>query len=153
MIKPLMFLSLILMLSCKAQKPLGTPIEGLELLESDGYGPGEEFEARTIKDQKTLNQFYTQINKTRKPGLSVPAIDFGRNLVLLIQLGTQQGEKTVLISQTGETETERFLAVEILDAPTTTKNREIPSRAIHQTFYLYTIPFTDKTLVFERIDR
>lgn len=144
----ILFTALITMAGCKAQQPMGEEIDGLVLLERDAYGPGEEFEARAIRDQKQLAHFYSLVNRTRKPGLPLPEIDFERELVLLIQLGTRQGEKTLLVSQIGETDLERTLAVEILDPP----DGENPSRAIQRPFYLYKIPYTDKTLLFERIE-
>ena len=144
--KPLVLLSLILMFSCKAQQPTWEPIEGLKLLERDGYGPGVEFEARTIKDQKSLNQFYSLVNRTRKPGLVVPQVDFQREMVLLIQLGTQQGEKALELSKSAESENELTVLVEL-------KSGKNTDRTIQQPFYLYKMPITDKTVVFREIDR
>src|SRR5690606_9893049 len=144
--KPLVLLSLILMFSCKAQQSTGEPIEGLKLLERDNYGPGVEFEARTIKDQKSLNQFYSLVNRTRKPGLVVPQVDFQREMVLLIQLGTQQGEKALELSKSAESENELTVLVEL-------KSGKNTDRTIQQPFYLYKMPITDKTVVFREIDR
>jgi len=144
--KYLIFLTLLSMISCKAQQPGGEPIDGLQLLESDGYGPGEEFEARAIKDQKTLNQFYSLVNRTRKPGLPVPQIDFEREMVLLIQLGTQQGERSIQLSKTDETESELTITVNL-------QSQNKKDQAIQHPFFLYKMPITDKTIVFQGLDR
>src|SRR5690606_26060953 len=111
--KYFLFLSLVCLLSCKAQKQLGDQIEGLVLLEQDGYSGIETFETRVIRDTKSLNKFYTQINKTRKPGLPVPMVDFSQEMVLVVCLGKQQGEPSVTLSKSNETTTDLTVIVQL----------------------------------------
>ncbi|MBT8223189.1 MAG: hypothetical protein KJN96_08485, partial [Eudoraea sp.] len=55
----------------------------LTLILSDNYGGSEYVDFQVIRDMKTLRQFFIQVNKTRKPGLPVPDIDFSKEIVLL----------------------------------------------------------------------
>ena len=55
---------------------MGDAIEGLVLLDHDNFTTIDTFQIREIRDFKTLNKFYREINKTRKPGLPVPMVDF-----------------------------------------------------------------------------
>lgn len=145
--RTLLCIALVCLASCKAQQPMGETIEGLVLLQQDGYGGTADFKARAIREQKTLDLFYAQINRTRKPGLPVPTLDFGREMALMIHLGDQQGEKKVMVSMLSETETEMVLAVQIGEG------LEDPgSQPILQPFYLYKMPLTEKRVTFKKVD-
>ncbi len=146
--KHVLFLTCICLLSCNAQKHLGKEIEGLVLLEQDGYSGVEVFETKEIRDTKSLNKFYSQINRTRKPGLPVPMIDFSKEMVLLVCLGEQQGQKSIQLSKIKETETE--FVVGILMDGKTGKPEEM--KPITTPFYLYKMPLTDKAIVFQQVD-
>lgn len=146
--KHVLFLTCICLLSCNAQKHLGKEIEGLVLLEQDGYSGVEVFETKEIRDTKSLNKFYSQINRTRKPGLPVPMIDFSQEMVLLICLGEQQGQKSVQLYKTKETDTEIFIGV-VVDGETAKSEEAQP---ITTPFYLYKMPLTDKVIVFQQVD-
>lgn len=93
----LFLIMLIGLISCKAQKdgntPTGEPIDGLVLLDHDDFTNIDTFQTREIRDTKTLNKFYREINKTRKPGLPVPMVDFTKDMLVLVCLGEQQGKK------------------------------------------------------------
>lgn len=140
--KYFLFLSLVCLLSCKAQKQLGDEIEGLVLLEQDGYSGIETFETRVIRDTKSLNKFYTQINKTRKPGLPVPMVDFSREMVLVVCLGKQQGEPSVTLSKSNETTTDLTVIVQL-------SNSTANTQPVTNPFYLYKMPLTGKTIIFQ----
>lgn len=140
--KHVLFLTCICLLSCNAQKNLGKEIEGLVLLEQDGYSGVEVFEAKEIRDTKSLNRFYSQINKTRKPGLPVPMVDFSKEMVLVVCLGEQQGEQSVQLSKIKETDTEIFVEVIL-------KTKELDPLVTQMPFYLYKMPLTGKTIIFQ----
>ncbi len=144
--KYFLFLSLVCLLSCKAQKQLGDQIEGLVLLEQDGYSGIETFETRVIRDTKSLNKFYTQINKTRKPGLPVPMIDFSREMVLVVCLGKQQGEHSVTLSKSNETATDLTVIVQLSNS---SKAESANTQPVTNPFYLYKMPLTGKTIIFQ----
>lgn len=137
-----LFLTCICLLSCNAQKNLGGEIEDLVLVEQDGYSGVEVFEVREIRETKSLNRFYSQINKIRKPGLPVPTVDFSKEMVLLVCLGVQQGKPSVQLSKIKETDTEIFIEV-VLEA----KSQE--PLATQTPFYLFKMPLTDKTVIFQ----
>ncbi|WP_318345082.1 hypothetical protein [Flagellimonas baculiformis] len=146
--KRFLFLTLVCLLSCNAQKHLGKEIEGLVVLEQDGYSGVGAFEAREIRDTKSLNKFYSQINRTRKPGLPVPMVDFSQEMVLLICLGEQQGQKSLRLSKIKETETEFVVGI-LMDGKT---GKPEETKPITTPFYLYKMPLTDKAIVFQQVD-
>ncbi|RUA12048.1 MAG: hypothetical protein DSY83_15450 [Flavobacteriia bacterium] len=143
--KRFLFLTCICLLSCNAQKNMGEEIEDLVLVEQDGYSGIEVFEAKEIRETKSLNRFYSQINKTRKPGLPVPMIDFSQEMLLLICLGEQQGKPSVQLSKIKETGAKIFIGV-VLEI------KEQDPLATQTPFYLYKMPLTDKTIVFQLVD-
>lgn len=125
---------------------MGDEIEGLVLLEQDGYSGMETFETRAIRDTKSLNKFYTQINKTRKPGLPVPMIDFSQEMVLVVCLGKQQGQQLVTLYKSNETATDLTVIVQLSNS---NKSESVNPQPITNPFYLYKMPFTDKTIIFQ----
>ncbi|MER3373045.1 MAG: protease complex subunit PrcB family protein [Allomuricauda sp.] len=147
------FLALLLLtfclFSCKAQKELaGEKMEDLELVVQDGYSGIMEYETMVIQDTKSLNKFYSQVNKTRKPGLPVPMVDFSREMVIVVCLGEQQGEKQPMLSKINETEDELTIAVELSDPE---KTDTAQNQAISYPFYLYKIPLSSKTIGFQKV--
>ena len=94
------------LLSCKAQKkentPIGEPLTELSLVDHESFTSIDSFETRVIRDAKSLNKFYREINKTRKPGLPVPMVDFSKDMLVLVCLGEQKGEKELLLSKIKE---------------------------------------------------
>ena len=144
--KYFLFLSLVCLLSCKAQKQLGDQIEGLVLLEQDGYSGIETFEIQAIRDTKSLNKFYTQINKTRKPGLPVPMVDFSQEMVLVVCLGKQQGEPSVTLFKSSETATDLTVIVQLSNS---NRPELANTQPVTNPFYLYKMPLTEKTIIFQ----
>jgi len=135
--------------SCKAQKDLaGEKMEDLELVTQDGYSGITEYEAMVIRDTKSLNKFYSQINKTRKPRLPVPMVDFSEEIVIVVCMGKQKGEREPLLSKINETEDELTIAIELPDQKNT-KNKE--TALILYPFYLYKMPLTAKLPNFQRV--
>ncbi|WP_299325081.1 hypothetical protein [uncultured Maribacter sp.] len=79
-------LALIQLNSCKgtAQSSLQeTNHTGMELILNENYSGFEQEEYLLIKNQKELNAFYGKINRTRKPGLTPPSIDFSTEMILI----------------------------------------------------------------------
>lgn len=62
--------------------PIGRP-KKLTLLLEEYYGGDDIKELSIIKDAKGLKTFYAKINRTRKPGLAVPQLDFDTEMVLV----------------------------------------------------------------------
>lgn len=152
-IKYLYLIAIVCLLSCKAQKeghtPVGESMEGMVLLDHDDFTSIDSFETRVIRDVKSLNKFYREINKTRKPGLPVPMVDFSKEMLILICLGEQQGEKSPVLSKLKETDQEITIALEVLEK----ENKEgTKVQSVHFPFYLYKLPLVDKPLTFQRVD-
>ncbi len=145
-----MLISLALCLfSCKAQKNLvGERMEDLVLVAKDGYSGIKEYEVMEIRDTKSLNKFYSQVNKTRKPGLAVPMVDFSKEMVIVLCMGEQRGERMPLLSKINETQDELTIAIELPDL-TSTKN--LQAAPIVYPFYLYKMPLTVKLLNFQKV--
>jgi len=142
------------LLSCKAQKegysPVGEEMENMVLVDHDDFTNIEAFDARVIKDGKSLRKFYSEINKTRKPGLPVPIVDFSKETVILVCLGEQRGRKTPVLSKLKETEEEISMAVEIFDEQ---QKDEITIQPLYFPFYLYKIPLVDKKIAIQKVGK
>lgn len=123
-------------------------MEDVVLVAKDGYSGIMEYEVLEIRDTKSLNKFYSQINKTRKPGLPVPVVDFSKEIVIVVCMGEQKGERMPMLSKIGETEEELTIAVE-LSKPKSTEN--IEAAPIVYPFYLYKMPLTAKLLSFQKV--
>ncbi|AEM71344.1 hypothetical protein Murru_2306 [Allomuricauda ruestringensis DSM 13258] len=109
----------------------------------------DAFEAQVIRDAKSLRKFYVEINKTRKPGLPVPVVDFSQELVILVCLGEQKGDKAPVLSKLKETDEEISMVLELVEVE---KDGDMTVQAINFPFYLYKMPLVDKTITFQRID-
>lgn len=152
MIRVICFAIVLVIVSCKAQKevkPMGQEIEGLALIEQDDIGPVHTYETRLITDTKSLRKFYSEVNKTRKPGLPVPVVNFSKNVLVLVCLGEQKGVQTVWLSNIGETENELVLAVQHRAVSSKGKTEVQP---ITYPFYLYKMPLIDKTISFQNVE-
>ncbi len=153
MIRSLLYIVFLCLLSCKAQKeghPLaGEKIADMVLVDHDDFSNVEVFENQVIRDAKSLRKFYAEINKTRKPGLPVPVIDFSKETVVLVCLGEQQGKKIARLSKLQETDNEVSIAVEVIDEE---QQGEITTQPLYFPFYLYKMPLVDKTITFQKID-
>ncbi len=118
-------------------------------MDQDDFINIDSFETRVIRDTKSLNKFYKEINKTRKPGLPTPMVDFSRDMLVLVCLGEQKGKKNPVLSKLKETDEEISVAVEIVGND---ENEEIKDSPTYFPFYLYKMPLVDKTVVFQKIE-
>ena len=132
-------------LSCKSQKNIAAERTNgeLVLLTQDGYSAIESFETMIVHDQKTLNGFYGKINKTRKPGIPVPAVDFSREMVIVVCMGEQLGEDLPDLIKKREDEQEIILEINPFD-----KQVQEHSTLISSPFCVYKMPKTEKDVVF-----
>ena len=121
----------------------------MELVDHDNFTNIDSFATHVIRDTKTLGKFYKQINKTRKPGLPVPMVDFSKDILILVCLGEQHGEKTIQLSKLEETDQEMLIALDVRNVST---EEEISIQPVYFPFYLYKIPLVEKTLIFHRVD-
>ena len=124
-------------------------MEGMVLIDHHSFINIDVFGARVIRDAKSLRKFYAEINKTRKPGLPVPVVDFSQELVILVCLGEQKGDKTPVLSKLKETDEGISMALELVEQK---KEEATTVQATNFPFYLYKMPLVDKTITFQRID-
>ncbi|MGB5666541.1 MAG: hypothetical protein WBM53_06820, partial [Maribacter sp.] len=89
--KGLLLVILMIFSSCNCHKKAAMNNEGdknshnekLTLLLQDNYSGSDVAETMIITDAKALKSFYSKINRTRKPGLPVPEVDFTQEMILV----------------------------------------------------------------------
>ncbi|WP_420600870.1 hypothetical protein [Flagellimonas sp.] len=150
--KYLVFILFACLASCKAQKNdellLGESDDNMFLVAHDAYSNITEQETSVIKDAKSLKRFYSKINKTRKPGLPVPEIDFTKNMLLLVCLGEQKEKKPLSIKRT-EDNGKILITIGLSKINEASQNTSM----ISYPFYIYKIPNTSKTVIFQNSGR
>lgn len=117
------------------------------LIAQDAYSGIEAYEAAVITDAKSLGKFYSRINRTRKPGLPVPEVDFSKEMVVVVCLGEQRGEKAPKLYKTKESENEVSIAIRLNEA---TNKKEGVTQPISSPFYVYKMLHTIKTVHLEK---
>ncbi len=133
-------------MGCKGQNKAAAAVqESLHLELQDYYGGFETDTAWTVKNEKGLQGFMAQVNKTRKPGLPIPKIDFSKRVVLIACGGTgSPGPFTGLVCAE--------------DSDTEIHFTMIHDRAEHReagglvSFYIYSLPVPSKSIVFSEQD-
>lgn len=111
MIKFALSFLLIALATCNAQKKSGDETR-LTLIVGDRYSGVEKAEAMIIKDAKSLQKFYSIINRTRKPGLPVPDVDFSKETVVVYCSGITEDGTMPYLYVTDETAEKIVLGVE-----------------------------------------
>lgn len=150
--KHFIIIVVICLTSCKAQKETQLVSQQKKdemiLIAQDAYSGIDKYETMVVRDAKSLNKFYARINKTRKPGLPVPFADFSKEMILILCLGEQKGEKMPILSMAKESENEVLIAIEIAN---TTKIDVDKNQHISYPFYIYRTPLTSKIVNFQKI--
>ncbi|MFS4448807.1 hypothetical protein [Maribacter sp. 2307UL18-2] len=138
-----------LLVACNGQKR-ATAKEGgaeqqtdFELLVSDSYSGAENSETMVITSTKALVSFFAQINKTRKPGLPVPDIDFEKEMIIVTCSGPRNDGSLPVLKIKEETTSEMVL----LSALKSSEDAQF--QGLTSPFSLYKMPLTDKEIVFE----
>lgn len=147
--KYFLLISFLCLVSCKAQKDtkMNTIENGdMELVASDAYSGIDTYETAVIYDSKSLNKFYGRINKTRKPGLPVPHIDFSENVLLVMCLGQQKGEVTPLLKKSEEDDN-ILITIELNDS---NKDTQLENSLTSYPFYIYKLPHTIKDVSIQK---
>jgi len=143
-----------LLLSCNGQKKLSVKNEdsgsgndtSLVLLLQDDYLGFEEEETIVIKDQKRLQSFYMKLNRTRKPGLPVPEVDFNNEMVIVQCAGGQNQMGVQTLSFLQETDAAVILKSELLHEPSSKASDTV----VNHPFCLYKMPLSDKEVVVQQ---
>jgi hypothetical protein len=147
------YLFLILLLTaCKCPKKAvdtgGQEVSGsnsLTYILSDSYGGAAEEELLVIRSEGELQKFFAGVNKTRKPGLPIPEIDFNENMVLVYLAGETQAGNPLELFPLQVNEDRILVGVKKEKG----QNDNI-SAAITMPFVIYSMPQTSKEVVLER---
>lgn len=131
--------------SCKGQKNISSDdtksVSDMELIVTDNYSGSETEETQIITDQKSLESFYGKINRTRKPGLPIPEIDFTKEMILVWCAG--EGIQDIpQLSISKETTDTYFVSKH-------TTVKKLKSTAVISPFSVYKLPKTSKKIVLE----
>ncbi len=141
------FVLLLFLVSCNAQKKTvaySTKDNGkapLEFLLRDNYSGLKTPQIFVIKEPNALRDFYSQINKTRKPGLAIPNVDFNSELVIIYSLGEQFNAEAPIMQIQSSTRTS--VKITILDSITAED-----SGAITSPFCVYKLKSNTSNLLF-----
>ncbi|MEM8847976.1 MAG: hypothetical protein AAGD17_12810 [Bacteroidota bacterium] len=147
------FIILLTQVSCKSQNQSVVKDDfqndsKITLIDTNDYSGIYEAETTVIRDMKSLSKFYAQVNKMRKPGLPVPTIDFSKYTVLAICAGEQKPDTKMVASIADENENTLLIN---LRSQKNTESGDVTITVITHPFYLYQIPFTEKTVEFKHL--
>ncbi len=136
---------LLILCSCKGQQTAATynneDTSKMELILQDNYSGSEVEETLVIRDKKSLQSFFAKINRTRKPGLPLPEIDFTKEMLFVWCAG--EGIKhTPELSIKKETK-ESFVISK------GKKKKKPETTALISPFKIYKLPVSSKKIVFE----
>ncbi len=140
---------MLIFLSCNGQKKSAMETEEMEnehddnrlsLIISDHYTGSDEAETLFIRDEKSLQKFYSKINKTRKPGLPSPEIDFSKEMVIVRCAGKQEDSSVPELYLMEDTGVSLVIGIKKMDAKAT-------SSAITSPFSVYKMPLTEKQVI------
>lgn len=145
--KHLIYFSLLFSLfvvSCKSKADFASDsVQNIEMkrIVQENYSGFEEEQLVVIKSQEELSSFYGIVNRTRKPGLEPPSINFNEHMLLVWCVGTKGDHKSTLDLRKGED----YLYVRKIDS-ITDKNEKGP---IVSPFSIYKIPKSTQKIKFQ----
>lgn len=116
-----------------------------KILLEDSYGGTDTAENRVITTQEDLEKVYGIINRTRRPGIEVPKVDFTKNMVVAVFMGQlSSGGNRVEIEKIEETGD----AVQVYVREIQPGGGDMTSMAITNPFIFVEFPHSDKEVVF-----
>lgn len=104
---------------------------------NENYSGFEEEDYFLIRNQEALNTFYGKINRTRKPGLVPPVVDFSQNMLLV---------------WCGDSDTSNFVDLEIKEGADSLIVHKLESKTKKQNnfivspFSIFKLPLSVKSL-------
>ena len=144
----------LLVISCSGQK--GVPQDKahssvqksaeLQLVLADNYSGVEQPEFQIVRNAKTLKNFFLQINRTRKPGLPIPEVDFSKELLLIYCAGTSRGVggAELLLLEVSQD------SIVVGPKELTPSKKEI-TNVTTTPFSIYKMPLTPKEISFQQL--
>ena len=135
---------LILASSCKSQKNLSHEMDdnGLTLLVQDGYFYTDTSETAIIKDEKALKAFFSRVNRTRKPGIPLPKVDFSKEVVLIACMGEQKTMAIPYLKVVENKDEETIIEV---------KMEGKSGRETSYPFCVYKMPISENEVLFKQL--
>lgn len=136
---------LFFVIACQAQKNKGGVTLNyqmpLTLIVSDSYSNHESPKILVVQEQATLDKFFAIVNKTRKPGLAVPKIDFEKEMLIIYALGAQNSDTMPQLTWITETDQELRLQLSSIASKNPIISRTSP-------FAVYSMKTTSKNVRF-----
>lgn len=114
--------------------------DSLTLLVYDNYSGAEAEETLIIRDAKSLKKFFVKINRTRKPGLPVPEVDFSKDMVIIHCSPENSGSKSNTLYLKEESDDAMIIGVKRAEMNSS-------SSAVTSPFSVYKLPLSDKKIV------
>ncbi|SEC17135.1 hypothetical protein SAMN05192540_2535 [Maribacter dokdonensis] len=111
---------------------------GMELILNENYSGFEQEEYFLIKNEKELSAFYGKINRTRKPGLTPPKINFDSEMIL-VWCGDSSATNYANFKVS---EKDKFIELHKLKSNTF----EEESKLVVSPFSMYKLPLSTKSL-------
>lgn len=131
-----------LFMACKGSESSASDVD-LTLIMTDAYGGTPEPGIEVLRDEGSLRKYFARINRTRKPGLPVPEIDFSRHIAVAYSSG--QTTDTIIPAIQAVNRNKDTLILKTQKSVAS----EATFTAVRLPFALYLLPRTDKQVVME----
>jgi len=137
----------ILILSCKSKEKAlrvskNKDAQDMMVILEDSYFPSEEPFNLKIDDQKSLHNFFSKLNRTRKPGISTPILDFKEYSVIISCVGEQKNVDRIKLLR--KSETDNSIEIEIVFV-----ENKSSQDFIFYPFAIYKLAKTNKKVIFK----
>ena len=152
----LVVLLLTIFIGCSSSKNIETPMKInnksvqvlFETLVEDQMGGFVEEDIRIIRDRESLLEVYGYVNRIRKPGFSIPKIDFSKETVIAVFMGEKNTGGFAVTIENVKQENEKLI-VQIRE--TKPGPKDMVTLAINQPFCFVKVNSVDKEFVFEKL--
>ena len=118
----------------------------MTLLLQDSYAPTESVETIVVRDAESLKKFFGKVNRTRKPGIPVPEVDFSKDMVIIYCAGNQKDGAFPELSKVADTDGQMVLGI-----VQKKQEKQKTSAAVTSPFSIYKMPITKKEIIFQKI--
>lgn len=138
----------ILTFSCKSQQNVSEQVNrsnGLELIIQDEYYFTDKPETLVIKDDKSLKTLFSKINRTRKPGIPIPKIDFTKEVILVASMGEKAMSELPNLIILNQSEVQIEIGIQFNES----SNKK--SSTITYPFCVYKMPLSENEVIFSRL--
>lgn len=147
MIKCLLLLLAVSFINCKGKK-MDSPEKAFgiqsyyELIHEGSNSNHEEMEVIVVDSQEQMAELYAQINSTRKPGLTIPNVDFKKEVLIFAYAGQKStGGYNIDITEIEDKEDEKIFLFE-LKSP----QGEMVTMSITSPFKIIKVTHEDKKI-------